>query len=155
MTSPAEEVDGPDVSGRSPERRQERRLARPVRPEDRATFAGYDVEVDVTDGVKTAETPADPPQAESRLGALGEGAWSSDYSMACLVITPFLTTWTCPVQGYVCFTQGGWLRPGGGVVFLKKPPNDWSTPGTYATTRAVGLPSLPLTICCGYWSAID
>ena len=30
-----------------------------------------DLEVDVADGVKAAEPPADPPQAEGRLGVLG------------------------------------------------------------------------------------
>ena len=50
---------------------EERRLAGAVRAEDRATLAGGDVEVDVANGVQAAEAPADPPQAEGRLGVLG------------------------------------------------------------------------------------
>ena len=49
---------------------EEGRLASAVRPEDRATLAVSDVEIDVTHGEKTAEAPADPPQAEGRLGVL-------------------------------------------------------------------------------------
>ncbi len=33
---------------------------------------GGDVEVDVVDGVEPAEPPADPPQAEGRLGVLDD-----------------------------------------------------------------------------------
>ena len=40
----------------------------PFGPEDRASLAVDDVEVDVVHGEKSTETPADPPQAEGRLG---------------------------------------------------------------------------------------
>ncbi len=47
---------------------EERRLPGAVRAEDRAPLAVDDVEVDVVHGEKPAEPPADPPQAEGRLG---------------------------------------------------------------------------------------
>ena len=50
---------------------EERRLAGPVRAEDRAAFAVRDVEIDVAYGLNSAEAPADPPQAEDRLGSVG------------------------------------------------------------------------------------
>src|SRR5256885_2039510 len=50
---------------------EERRLPGPVRAEDRAALARADLEVDVPDGVEAAEPPADPPQAEGRLGVFG------------------------------------------------------------------------------------
>ena len=57
-----------DVAGDDVE---ERRLAGAVRAEDRAPLAVRDVEIDVAHGVEAAEPPADPPQAEDRLGVLG------------------------------------------------------------------------------------
>ena len=48
---------------------EEGRLAGPVRAEDRAALAVRDVEIDVAHGLDAAEAPADPPQAEDRLGA--------------------------------------------------------------------------------------
>ena len=57
-----------DVAGDDVE---ERRLACAVRAEDGAALAVRDVEVDVAHGVEAAEPPADPPQAEDRLGVLG------------------------------------------------------------------------------------
>ena len=50
---------------------EERRLAGAVRAENGAPFAVRDVQVDVAHGVEAAEPPADPPQAEDRLGVLG------------------------------------------------------------------------------------
>ena len=47
---------------------EERGLAGPVRAEDRTAFAVRDVEIDVAHGLNSAEAPADPPQAEDRLG---------------------------------------------------------------------------------------
>ena len=66
-------------SSTEPERRgevaaddvEEGGLAGAVRAEDRAALAGRDLEVDVANGVKAAEPPADPPQAEGRLGVFG------------------------------------------------------------------------------------
>ena len=44
-------------------------------------------------GEQAAEAPADPPQAEGRLGVFDGGdAPSSTYLMTCFVMTPFLTT---------------------------------------------------------------
>ena len=40
----------------------------PFGPEDRSPLAVGDVEIDVADGDETPEAPADPPQAEGRLG---------------------------------------------------------------------------------------
>src|SRR5439155_10396516 len=57
------EVAGDDV--------EERRLPGAVRAEDRTPLAVRDVEVDIAHGVEAAEPPADPPQAEDRLGVLG------------------------------------------------------------------------------------
>jgi hypothetical protein len=55
------EVAGNDV--------EERRLSGAVRTEDGAALAGRYVEVDIAYGLNPAEAPADPPQAEDRLGA--------------------------------------------------------------------------------------
>ena len=55
---------------------EERRLPGAVRAEDRTALAVRDVEIDVAHGLNTAEAPADPPQAEDRLGARGVAAWS-------------------------------------------------------------------------------
>ena len=52
-------------------RTEERRLAGAVRAEDRAPLAVRDIEVDIAHGVEAAEPPADPPQAEDRLGVFG------------------------------------------------------------------------------------
>src|SRR6266508_133474 len=48
---------------------EEGRLPRTVRPEDRTPLARKDVEVHAADGLYAPEAPADPPQAEDRLGA--------------------------------------------------------------------------------------
>ena len=127
---PAEELDRPDVGGKSPaDDVEERRLAGAVRAEDRPALAGRDVEVDVADGVEAAEAPADPPQAEGRLGVFGCVLLrSTAYLMTWFVITPFLTTLILPCHG-IFFLHGGCVRPGGGLVGLKSPPNDWSTFG--------------------------
>ena len=65
----AEELDGSGC-GRELTRDdvEERRLPGAVRPEDGAPLAGQDVEIDVPHGLDAAEAPADPPQAEDRLG---------------------------------------------------------------------------------------
>src|SRR5437588_551147 len=70
--APAEQPDGPG-GGRevAADAVEKGRLAGAVRAEDRPALAGDDLEVDLTDGVKAAETPADPPQAEGRLGVFG------------------------------------------------------------------------------------
>ena len=80
----AEQLDGargrPKVAGDDVE---ERGLPGPVRPQDRATLAGTNFQVDVLDGVKPAEAPADPPQAEGRRNAFGMyrrfGCWLRHY----------------------------------------------------------------------------
>ena len=108
-----------------------------VRAEDRAALAGGDVEVDVANGMQAAEPPADPPQAEGRLGVLG--CWllrSSAYLMTWFVIMPFVTTLILPCHGVFSFLHGGCVRPGGGLVGLKRPPNDWSTLGHVARRPA-------------------
>ena len=56
---------GWDVAGDDVE---ECRFPGPVRSENRSPFAVGDVQIDVTDGDETREAPADPPQAEGRLG---------------------------------------------------------------------------------------
>ena len=48
---------------------EQRRLAGAVRTQDRPALPGDDLEVDVAYRVQAAEAPADPPQAEGRLGA--------------------------------------------------------------------------------------
>ena len=85
------EVAGDDV--------EQRRLAGAVRPEDRAALAVRDVEVDVAHGLHTAEAPADPPQAEDRLGASAAVLSVTAYLMTWFVITPFLTTLILPCHG--------------------------------------------------------
>jgi hypothetical protein len=40
---------------------EERRLASAVQPKNRSPFAVRDLQVNVTDGLETTETPADPP----------------------------------------------------------------------------------------------
>ena len=44
--------------------------------------------------------------------------------MVFFVITPFWMALIFPSHGNLCFTQGGCFRPGGGELFLKKPPKD-------------------------------
>ena len=66
------------------------------------------------------------------------------------VMTPFLTTLILPCHGVDFFTHGGWVRPGGGLVFLNSPANDWSTFGTKPTIAVPMLPSAFLTTCSGY-----
>ena len=60
-------------------------------------------------GEKPTETPADPPQAEGRLGVFdGRCCFASPtYLMFWLVMTPFLTTLILPCHGSFRFTQGG------------------------------------------------
>ena len=69
---PAEELDAPR-GGRevAADDVEERGLAGPVRSEDGTALAGGDLEIDVPDCMEAAEPPADPPQAEGRLGVLG------------------------------------------------------------------------------------
>src|SRR5207245_10505429 len=55
---------------------------------------------------------------------------SSPYLISFFVTTPFWTTLILPCQGVFSFVHGGCVRPGGGLVFLKRPPNVWSTFGT-------------------------
>ena len=102
---------------------EQRRLARAVRPEDGAALAVRDVEIDVAHGVEAAEPPADPPQAEDRLGRLGwccRGHPCYGMTFGCCVL---------PTHGSERFTQGGKVRPGGGVLLENVPPNVWSTFG--------------------------
>jgi hypothetical protein len=69
----AEQLDRPRGGGEvAADDVEEGRLARPVRAEDGAPLAGGHLEVDLRDGVEAAEAPADPPQAEGRLGVFGE-----------------------------------------------------------------------------------
>ena len=117
------EVSGDDV--------EERRLAGAVRAENGSSLAVGDLEIDVGDRDEAAEPPADPPQAEGRLGVFGAGAASvTAYLITGFVMTPFLTTLSFPCHGVFVFLHGGWERPGGGLDGLKRPPNDWSTLGT-------------------------
>ena len=51
---------------------EQRRLPGAVRAENGAPLAVRDVEIDVTHGVEAAVAPADPPQAEDRLGVFGD-----------------------------------------------------------------------------------
>ena len=84
-------------------------------------------------GLHAAEAPADPPQAEDRLGVRRRLVLRrvTAYLTTWFVMTPFLTTSRIlPCHGSFFFTHGGCVRPGGGLVFLKRPPNDWSTFGT-------------------------
>ncbi len=48
---------------------EQRRLAGTVQPEYRPPLAVRDLQIDVADGMETAETPADPPEQEGRRGA--------------------------------------------------------------------------------------
>ena len=52
---------------------EQRRLPRPVRPQDRAALAVGDVEIDSRHRMHPAKPPSDPPQAEDRLGGLDDG----------------------------------------------------------------------------------
>ena len=81
---------------------EERRLAGAVRAEDRAPLAGRDLEIDVANGMKAAEPPADPPQAEGRLGVFGCCCFGQTaYLRIWVVILPFVTTWILPCHGVV------------------------------------------------------
>ena len=83
-----------------------------------------DVEVDVLDRVDTAETPADPPQAEGRHGVrLGGLGHAPRYFWIGARTLPL------PAHGSDFFLHTGNLRPGGGVDGVNVPPNDWSTAG--------------------------
>ena len=87
---------------------EQRRLPGAVRPEDGTALAVRDVEIDVAHGLNAAEAPADPPQAEDRLGGF---AWCCcghlRYLMTWVVMTPFLTTLTLPCHGRLPFLHGG------------------------------------------------
>ncbi len=109
---------------------EERRLAGAVRAEDGTALAVRDVEIDVAHGLNAAEAPADPPQAEDRLGVRWCCCGHSRYLMTWVVMTPFLTTLTLPCHGVFSFLHGGCVRPGGGLDGLNRPPNVWSTFGT-------------------------
>ena len=133
------EVAGDDV--------EERRLAGAVRAEDAAPFTGRDVEIDVSDGEQAAEAPADPPQAEDRpaFSRFGLRFVQARYLISWFVTTPFLTTLILPCHGVFVFLQGGWVRPGGGLLFVKRPPNDWSRSARSRRPRSPSLPSAFLT----------
>ena len=104
---------------------EERRLAGPVRAEDRAALAGRDVEVDVAHGMEAAEPPADPPQAEGRLGVFGVLVLRSNaYLRIWVVILPFATTLILPCHGVAASCTAGCVRPGGGLDGVNRPPND-------------------------------
>ena len=119
---------------------EERRLAGAVRAEDGAPLAVRDVEVDVAHGVEAAVAPADPPQAEDRLGVFG----------CCRVrqsVTPVTFGWiSFPIHGSDRFTHCGKVRPGAGVFVENVPPNVWSTPGTSPTVLIASLPSLVIEL---------
>src|SRR5262249_52105747 len=121
---------------------EERRLPGAVRTEDRPPFAGDDLEVDVPDRVESAETPADPPQAEDRLGCPG----GSDCFGCCFghpfLMAPFTTGASLPPPGRRAFLHGGCDRPGGGDEREKRPPNDWLTFGMYCTVFTAVSPGL-------------
>src|SRR5205814_8502806 len=87
----------------------------------------------------------------ARRSACREVLRSSAYLISWLVTTPFLTALILPCHGVFSFVHGGCVRPGGGLVFLNRPPNVWSTFGTYPTTAVVSLPLIFL-ICSGHWS---
>ena len=60
------------MTGKSPQTRLKSVvLPAPFGPRIARRSPGRDVEVDVADGMEAAEPPADPPQAEGRLGVLG------------------------------------------------------------------------------------
>ena len=62
----------PLVGGKSPEiTLNSVVLPAPFGPRIARRSPGVDLEIDVANGVQAAEAPADPPQAEGRLGALG------------------------------------------------------------------------------------
>ena len=88
-------------------------LPAPFGPRIARRSPGGDLEVDLADGVEAAEPPADPPQAEGRLGVLGVLVLrSSAYLRIWFVILPFLTTLILPCHGVFTFLHGGCVRPG-------------------------------------------
>ena len=129
---------GGDVAGDDVE---QRRLAGAVRAEDRAPLAVRDVEIDVTHGVEAAEAPADPPQAEDRLGVLRVLLLASRVS-----ISRVTGGWIVfPIQGRLRLTHFGFVRPGAGVDGQNVPPNVWSTPGISPTVFDASLPALVIS----------
>src|SRR5205823_3909813 len=145
---------------------EERRLAGPVRAENGATFARPHLQVDLGHGAQAAETPADPPQAEDRLGALGvrlgyghAGVLSRTNPVRRgFIDQPVKVTGTvCPTHGGGVFlVHSGCVRSGAGVVGLKKPPNAWSTFGTRSMVLMPGtwLPAGGGVICTTQLSKI-
>ena len=134
--SRAEELDRPGARGDvARDDVEQRRLPRAVRPEDGAPLAVRDVEVDVAHGVEAAVTPADPPQAEDRLG------------VARLLLRPSIGYpvtggWIVfPIHGSERFTHFGKCVPGPACFVEKVPPNVWSTPGISPTVFTASLPS--------------
>ena len=91
-----------------------------------------DVEIDVAHGDESPEAPADPPQAEGRLGVFERTVLlrSPTYLTTWFVTLPFVTTLILPCHGSFCFLQAGSCGPAAGLIGLNVPPNDWSTFGT-------------------------
>ena len=69
-----------------------------------------DVQIDVAHGLEAAEPPADPPQAEDRLGVLG---YCVLRHRCCQPVTGGWVS--LPIHGKLRFTQAGAVRPGAGV----------------------------------------
>src|SRR6476619_3917792 len=96
----------------------------------------------------TSRTASNPPKRRPtpRKRRVGAGNLCGGQAEACpprcflrcslphlmteLVTTSFFTARILPCHGSFFFTHGGCVRPGGGLDFLKSPPNDWSTFGT-------------------------
>src|SRR5918992_1021767 len=113
-----------------------------VGPQDRPPLTGADRQVDVGHGHHAAEPPADPPQVEDRLGALG-GCCYGGHQL------PKETSSALPTHaGASPFSHCGFSRSGAGVSALKNPPNLWSTSGIRRNvwTSATPSPVLSLTI---------
>ena len=130
----------PAVGGNSPEiRLNSVVLPAPLGPRMARRSPGRDLEVHVADGVDAAEAPADPPQAEDRLGA------ARRMSLV-LPLLPYFdeksTSSALPTHGGGSSPAShfGFVRSGGGVSGVNVPPNVWSTPGTCADRLHVRRP---------------
>ena len=116
---------------------EQRGLAGPVGPEDRAPLAGPDVEVDARDGDDAAEAPADPPQAEDRRGGFG-GCRGSCHRLPSRSRPPR----RCPPTAAGCPSRTSGSRgPAPGCPALNTPPNVWSTSGMRLSVWTSGTPS--------------
>ena len=126
VTSRPNSSTEPEVTGKSPQTRLKSVvLPAPFGPRIARRSPGADVEVDVAHRVETTEPPADPPQAEGRLGVFGCYCFApSAYLRTWLVILPPETTLILPCQGVLTFLHAGCVRPGGGLDGVKRPPND-------------------------------